>query len=377
MPPKATKTRSSTSTATSEIPEGIPVGLWDMFLSIKADTSITSQRVEQLETRVDELENTPSATANTPLVEQVDTLSKTVTLLAAKLAKCEIKCGDLNDQLDSMRAHSMKNNLIFNFDKDNEQYKEVKGENCVDLVKSFLGNVLGIGNANDIYIPVAHRIGRRNPNFTRSIIAKFPISNEFDLVLKNTNRLRSTRHYVAKQLTAKQRERKKYILPVFKDLKSNPDNNARVVDDKLFVKGNLQVKYRPPKIPPPLMNNPSLELLHGDNVTDSGSTFTGFVAKVTSMQDVSDILQMAKTRPEIAAANHLIFAYRIGQRQNFDSDGDYGVGLHLLHHMQEQDMNNIICIVTRKCTADFTHIGNRRMEHAVKVCEKGIAGIIE
>ncbi len=90
---------------------------------------------------------------------------------------------------------------------------------------------------------------------------------------------------------------------------------------------------------------------------------------MTSMQDVSDVLEMVKSEPGIAAANHLIFAYIMGSKQNFDSDCDHGVGLHLLRHMQTQKMDNIICIVARDCTSDYSHIGKRCLQHAVTVCE--------
>jgi hypothetical protein len=228
---------------------------------------------------------------------------------------------------------------------------------------------MGIDHADRLYIPVAHRIGRRDPNYTRAIIAKFPIASEFESVLINSKRLAHSRHFITKQLTAKQRERKKFILPEFKELKQDPNNNTKIVDDKLFVKGSLQTRFLPPRIPTATLQNPSLELIAGDSVTDSGSTFTGFIAKVTNMQDVGDVLHMVKSKPEIAAANHLMYAFRVGNKQNYDSDGDYGVGLHLLRHMQDTNVTNMIYMVARSCTVDFKHIGNRRMEHAVNVCE--------
>ena len=98
--------------------------------------------------------------------------------------------------------------------------------------------------------------------------------------------------------------------------------------------------------------------------------FTGFAASVMSMQDVSDVLEMVKYEPSIAASNHLIFAYKMGPNQNFNSDGDYGVGLHLLRYMQSKKMDNIICIVAHDRNTDSPFIGKRRMQHAVTVCEK-------
>ena len=232
--------------------------------------------------------------------------------------------------------------------------------------------VLGVDKANALYIPVAHRIGRRNPLYTRAIIAKFPISDEFHLIMRNTNRLRNTHHQVIQQLTPRQRERKQFVLPVLKELRSIPDSEAKIYVDKLIVKGNVQDNYLEPKLPPPKLPNPSVKVIPGDSITYSGSTFTGFAAHVASMQDVSDVMELVKSEPGMASASHLMYAYMMGPKQNFDSDGDHGVGLHLLRHMQDQKMNNIICIVARDCASECLHIGKRRMQHAVTVCDKAI-----
>ena len=85
---------------------------------------------------------------------------------------------------------------------------------------------------------------------------------------------------------------------------------------------------------------------------------------------------MAKHNPKLAAADHLIYAFRIEDNdgnikiENFHSDGDYGVGLKLLKHMQSEHIVNRVFIVALVCTPDYRHIGNRRMDHAIKVCEK-------
>jgi len=60
------------------------------------------------------------------------------------------------------------------------------------------------------------------------------VAKERELVLSKSNRLLDTGHYINKQLMAKQKERKLFVLTTFKDLKVNPVNEAILVDDKLF-----------------------------------------------------------------------------------------------------------------------------------------------
>ena len=361
------RTRSSQTSTTMDI------------TSDMANDELLDQRIEILENRIDELEEPTTPVGNTgndELHGKVSQLSQAVQLLSAKLLKCENRCTDLTAELDQLRAHSMKCNIIFNFDNDNGNFKEAKGENCVEIIRMFISSVLGVDKARDMYIPVAHRIGRRNPAYTRAIIAKFPISMEFNMVMMNTNRLRNTHHQVSQQLIARQRERKQFIIPVLKHLRTNPDNQAKLFGDKLIVKGKVQFGYLEPKLPHPNLSNSSLKVIHGDSKDESGSVFTGFAATVSSAQDVSDVLEQVKSEPGLATAKHLIFAFIVGSKQNFDSDGDFGVGLHLLRHMQDRKMDNVVCVVAHECAPIHTFLGKRRMQLAVSACEKAFNTLI-
>ena len=86
------------------------------------------------------------------------------------------------------------------------------------------------------------------------------------------------------------------------------------------------------------------------------SSFHGYAARIRSIQDVSGALNMALTIPELASANHLMCAYRFGDgdkwNQNFDSDGDCGVGLHMLEYMIDNTIDSTILIVARHCTTN-------------------------
>jgi hypothetical protein len=105
-----------------------------------------------------------------------------------------------------------------------------------------------------------------------------------------------------------------------------------------------------------------------------------YAAKVTCIDDVSTVLDQALLVEGVAEATHRIFAYRIQQGratvENFDSDGDHGIGLELLRKMQDDSITNRIWIATRSCHADFTHIGNKRYEHAKTVCSEASTSLI-
>ena len=140
----------------------------------------------------------------------------------------------------------MRNNIIsiiFSFDpKSNDFGTEAEGENCVLIIKHFLGSVLSIPHANDVYITVAHRLGILRTGTSRQIIATFPVADELHMV-RPSNRLRETKHYINRQVPAEIRERNQYVLPEFKQKRQNPGNEAHLANGKLYVKGRLQSKF--------------------------------------------------------------------------------------------------------------------------------------
>ena len=367
MPPKTRPNKHINESAVSNIPDGTAPEVWDMLLSIKKDTSDTRARVQNLEDRVQALESINSEWRETQT--EIDELKTSVELLKAKFTKTNNTVAHLTNELQSMKAHTMKNNLIFKIDKDVEEYKEIKGENCAQLIRSFLKNVMGLSDtAKALDIAVAHRIGARRPGHTRPILVKFLHDSDIQIIMSNVSRLRETQHFITRQLPPSHKERKDFVLPFFKTLRSNADNKAQLVGDKLYVKGKLQQQLLSPVIPD---IDPSSEITisESEEVTDNGSIFKGYAACVSSIDEVAKVISTLKAKPSIAEADHFMFAYRFSTKknkiqENFDSDGDWGIGLEILRSMQEKENVNCISVVTRCCLPNFQHIGRKRFEHA-------------
>ena len=320
---------------------------------------------------------------NERLGEDVNSLEARVSMLEAKLTRSEIVNKRQQKEILELKSQSMKENLILNFDKSSSNYSsEAEGEDCVALVKHFLTNVLGIQSADGYYIPVAHRMGSRNASFPRAIVAKFPIASELQYVLQQTRRLKNTGHFITKQMPASTRERHQFALTEFLDKRKSPANKARLVSGKLYVKGKLQNKYLPPHLrKDPDHEVPANIIETSDSITDSGSIFQGYAAKVSNDSDVAVTLEQSLELDGVATATHRVFAYRYedghGIKENFDSDGDDGIGLKILRSMQEDGVMNQLWIATRRCLLNFTHIGNKRFTHAISVCKTAAKKIAE
>ena len=65
-------------------------------------------------------------------------------------------------------------------------------------------------------------------------------------------------------------------------------NNAHMFNDKLFVKGSLQVQYLPPTLPDPDPDSEHIDVTSAEEcITEQGSTFRGYCAIVKSPEDIS------------------------------------------------------------------------------------------
>ncbi len=163
--------------------------------SIKSIKKNTEETVARLDTIESKLCTYVDVSKFSDLSDRVNALESTVSLLCAKLERNDIQIGRLTREQTELKAHSMKSNIIFTFDPTTQNGKEIPGENCISVVKTFMATVMNVPNANSLYISVAHRLGSRIHGYTRAILAKFPIAAELQTVLKHSNRLRNTRHF--------------------------------------------------------------------------------------------------------------------------------------------------------------------------------------
>ena len=377
MPPKTRPTnkdkKDNISCDLQQItkPDDVPQALWDIIMAIKEDTGDVKNCLMKLETRISGLEEDYDN-----VNRKVHHLEQRMTALEAKLIRTETVNQRLHSEITHLKLHSMKQNIIFSFDPDCKDLKEVQGEDTVGKVKHFLKTVLNISQAETFTIPVAFRLGAYKPNISRQILAQFPISSEFQLVMKHSNRLRDTKHFLNKQLPPEQRERLQFVQPIYKVKKQQPHTKTKLVNDRLYINDKLQDKYLAPSLPVidnGIVINSDHTVAESEPVSDKGSTFTGYASTVQSSEDVSTVLSQLGSDPAVAARTHRIYAYRYKINktihENYDSDGDHGIGLKMLRVMQEQQITNCIWIVTRDCSPGFSHIGQRRFEHAISVCQ--------
>lgn len=335
--------------------------VWQGMKVLLRDNSIMKKDLADLQLRTKNLEE-----VNESHDKSVESLQVSVKLLEAKLTRNETIQQSMQDEIDDLKSRSMKDNIYFSFDPECDEFKVVKGENCAELVRAFLRNILGL--TVPIYIQSAHRVADGR------MIARIPESAQRSLIFKNANRLRDTRHYLSQQMPPGRSERRQFALPYYKDMKADGRNKAVLAQDKLYVRNKLQLQYVKPSLPVcPLTDESPCRITESRSKKDGGSVFHGYAAHISDITDVADIRQYLITNnPEVTNASHVIYAFRYESRgkthENFDSDRDHGCGFELLKMMRQHDITNALCIATRKCNPGFSHIGKRRFTHINEAC---------
>ena len=118
---------------------------------------------------------------------------------------------------------------------------------------------------------------------------------------------------------------------------------SAVVDDTVTIceNENCDKEQSPLNCPQSLHRTEHCPVIHhGEPLTDRKSTFQAHVAEVTTVDQISIVLQELKSNKKIATATHNIVAYRIHDTarqvlvQDCDDDGESAAGSRLLHLLQ-------------------------------------------
>ena len=225
-------------------------------------------------------------------------------------------------------------------------------------------------NKNHYWIPYQTE-GKHRP-----IIARIHDSQTRSSIFKNVSRLADTGHFVQQQMPPSRVERKQFALPTYLDLKKDKKNKAVLSKGTLYVKNRLQSQFLEHQLPSLIIRDdtPELTLFESREKRDSGSSFRGYCAEAESLDDVALVREhLIANKPEVAAANHVIYAYRFQSArgkttENFKSDRDWGAGHALLKCMKENAIVNTVFVATHKCNPGSQRIGKKRFSNITELC---------
>ena len=252
----------------------------------------------------------------------------------------------------AIQSRQMQDNLVFyNIDERNDG----ENENTERLLQDFMKNELNMADEeiNRVGIERCHRIGKKQPDKRRPIVAKMASSQSKESILKRGKNLAGTNFGISEQQPREYEERKKMLMPQFKKAKEE-NRKARWSKDKLIIDNKM---ITAPKTIfndinlDPTSRAAELKVKRAPPKSVRGSTFQGNSVQITSEDDVIPAIQAVMKDTRNARGTHNIYAYRLAHNgrilEHYDDDSEYGAGRKLLSLLQEKDVTNSLICITR------------------------------
>ena len=320
---------------------------------------LVKSEVTDLKDKMKEMEKSMTSVVNenVQLTRDNSSLEKRLRVTQGLLMQLQTKVAQQENQIIDLKTRSMRDNMVFSgiAETPNESWETTKS-----TVTTFMKDVLAIpeDELKDIEIDRAHRLGTKQNDKPRPIVAKFCKSSHKDAIFKHVKNLKGKNEYsVNEQLPPEIQECRKRLWPKYKEAKR--DTNVKEVKwnlDKLIIDKRV-IRATDDKTDLILTDEfTDVDIVHTQPVQHEGSSFIAHAAAINNAEDVSKVLTNLTADLMFAKATHTFYAYRIGRTANTKEkckdDGDHGAGTTILSN---KNRRNVIVVVSR--WTNGKHIG--------------------
>lgn len=148
-----------------------------------------------------------------------------------EVGKMETKLENQDTRIHQMEKETRKRNIIIYGIEEKEE------ENIKDTVQSFLRNTMEI-EIKPEEIDDFYRMGKRTSNKNRPIMLKLLTNWKKQEIIRSTGKLRGTKIFIDQDLTAKEIEEKRRLLPIMLNYRRN-GHYATMRGSLLYVNGKI------------------------------------------------------------------------------------------------------------------------------------------
>jgi hypothetical protein len=334
----------------------------DQASKLAALESELSAKIENELMRDAEEENTTSEIRS--LQEDVTRLQDQLKIAIGRITRAEKERDDMREELLQLEARMMRDNLMF---YNIEEPAEEPTHNCELTLKTFLTKEMKIRDVDmeKINFDRVHRIGKKVGNKKRPIVAKFNPADGKRIVMDHVKNLDKVKKYgVNDQLPRELEERKKKLLPAFKEARKD-NKQPKWQLDKLVIGKNVKKAHKDKVLD---INSDtthmaaSMTAKHAPPKSYGGSSFRGHNVNVAHQDDIIPALHVLYSDERVARAQHNVYAYRLENgTEHCEDDGEWGGGRVLLQLLREHNITNRLVCVTRWYGGK--HLGRARFDY--------------
>ena len=221
-----------------------------------------------------------------------------------------------------------------------------------------------------------HQVGKNVRNKTRAIVAKVNAEGK-QLIFQHVKNLDKSKKFgVSDQLPRELEERKKQLLPLYKDAKRQ-SKNVKWSTNKLIVNGKVQSVQKDRINDVNVIASEKALKIH-DRVKHSvmcvhlGHSFQGHRVRLDDTDSIVPSLHAIYSDERVARAHHNVYAYRLktpsGYVEHFMDDGEWGAGAKLLALLRSENIENtLVCTSTWK---GLKNIGRAKFDQIVSTAKE-------
>jgi hypothetical protein len=308
------------------------------------------------------------------IVNENKVLQNRCRVLEGRLERAEKEIKELKEESLMAQARSMRDNLkFFNI----EEVREV--ENCEETIRDFLRSEMKIApdDLKRIVFDRVHRVGNKLRNQNRVMVAKLNHEGK-NIIFKHVKNLDRAKNYgISEQLPRELEERKKRLLPIYKEAKKE-NKNVKWSIDKLVVDGRVTAIEKD-KVRDVHQNTTekSIELQqslrHSPTKSHQGHSFQGHSVSISEQDLIVPAIHAIYADARVARASHNIYAYRIksgnSYLEHYEDDGEWGAGSKLLQLLRDNAIENKLVCTT--CWDGSTHmLGRARSDRILNAAKE-------
>ena len=207
-------------------------------------------------------------------------------------------------------------------------------------------------------------------------MAKVKTTRSKNIILSHGRNLADTDYSVNEQKPREYEERRKMLMPLYKDAKKKRipatwKNDCLKINDKLIQPTKDRIKDINIDS---MMTTLEMKVKRGPPETFRGSSFQGAQVNIKTTDEVIPAIHAILEERKVGRANHNIYCYRIkrGDKviEHYEDDGEYGAGRRLLSLLQEQSITNKLVCVSRWHMGPL--LGKVRFEHIEEAAKKAL-----
>ena len=230
-------------------------------------------------------------------------------IMEGRLIRAEKEIDNLKEQYLITEAQSMRDNLMFYNIPESSKGAQ---EDASKTLKSFLADEMRINDEElkQVRFDRVHHIGQKKNDKPRVIVPKFNPSYGKNIVMRHCKNLDRTKRYgVNEQLPRELEERKKHLLPKFREAR-DAQQKPKWSMDKLIVNDRV-TQMKQDCVRDINLNTTdiaaSMKIESAPHRTYRKSTFQGHHTAIRTQDDIIPALHAIYALSGVASANHNIY----------------------------------------------------------------------